>query len=124
MSTDWQRYCTGKSFTVDGNCVYVQLPDGHSHRIEVAEEDDAYRLTAPVARRSVVEAHPDLPVNAWERNRGTELVGFSIDTRGRLVGTGWVPKAGLTAAEFRLYLQTVAAECDRFEFQLTGEDAM
>lgn len=34
-----------------------------------------------------------------------------------------MPKAGLTGAEFGAYVRAVAAECDRFEYQLTGKDA-
>ena len=50
-------------------------------------------------------------------------MGFRIDHRGRVVGEAWVPKAGLSAAEFQLYLRTAAVECDRFEYVLTGRDA-
>ena len=31
-------------------------------------------------------------------------------------------RAGLTAAEFRLVVRTLAVECDRLEFTLTGRD--
>ncbi len=34
----------------------------------------------------------------------------------------WIPKAGLTAAAFQLYVCTVALESDWFEFKLTGRD--
>ena len=39
-----------------------------------------------------------------------------------MLGEAWVPSAGLTAEEFRVYVHTVAAESDRFEQQLTGLD--
>jgi hypothetical protein len=35
-----------------------------------------------------------------------------------------VPKVGLTRVEFLVYLRALAKECDRFEFQLTGEDRL
>jgi hypothetical protein len=41
-----------------------------------------------------------------------------------LVGDSWVPKVGLTRVEFLVYLRALAKECDRFEFQLTGEDRL
>jgi hypothetical protein len=62
-------------------------------------------------------------VRTWRRNRGTELVGFHIDRRRRLMGVTWVPKAGLAEAEFQLCVRTLATECDRYEFELTGQDA-
>ncbi|HEU5178897.1 MAG TPA: hypothetical protein VFU24_15710, partial [Burkholderiales bacterium] len=60
------------------------------------------------------------PLRAWRRNRSSQLVGFRVDQRGRLVGEAWVPKAGLSAQEFQVYVRRVAAECDRFEYLLTG----
>ena len=80
-------------------------------------------MTSVVARAAVVAAMEALPLEVWERNRGTELVGFKIDAKGRLVGEAWIPKAGLMGSEFSAYLHAVAAECDRFEYQLTGSDA-
>jgi hypothetical protein len=50
------------------------------------------------------------------------LVGFRIDRQHRLVGEAWIPKAGLVAEEFQLYVRMLAAECDRFEYALTGKD--
>ena len=64
----------------------------------------------------------DIAVESWLRNRAISLVGFSIDKKRRLIGEAWVPKAGLTAEEFRLYVRKIASGCDRFEHQLTGED--
>jgi hypothetical protein len=105
------------------NDVLVDLQDGRRHRVTVDDMDDSYRLTAVVAGAAVAGGIGDLPIRTWQRNRGTELVGFRIDKRGRLIGESWVPKAGLSAAEFQLYIHTVAAECDRYEFELTGKDA-
>jgi hypothetical protein len=39
-----------------------------------------------------------------------------------LIAEAWIPKAGLTAEEFQLYVRTVALESDRFEYVLTGKD--
>ena len=63
-------------------------------------------------------------VEVWQRNRRLMLVGMRFDKQGRLVGESWVPKAGLVGDEFLVYLRTLARECDRFEFQLTGEDRL
>ena len=65
---------------------------------------------------------PDAALRAWKRNRSTQLVGFRVDRKGRLVGEAWVPKAGLERGEFLLYVVRVATECDLFEYHLTGKD--
>jgi len=122
MAAEWRRFCRGREFSVSVNDVVVDLQDGRRHRVTVDDMDDSYRLTAVVAGAAVAIAIEDLPVRTWQRNRGTELVGFRKDKRGRLIGESWVPKAGLSAAEFQLYIHTVAAECDRYEFELTGKD--
>ena len=122
MAAEWRRLCRGREFSVSVNDVLVDLRDGRRHRVTVDDMDDSYRLTAVVAGAAVAADVEDLPIRTWQRNRGTELVGFRIDKRGRLIGESWVPKAGLSAAEFQLYIHTVAAECDRYEFELTGKD--
>jgi hypothetical protein len=123
VGVDWRQFCTAAGLMVDGDHVAIALDDGRRHRVAVSEESDAYRLTALVAGRAVLSEVADAPIRIWRRNRETQLVGFRIDRRGRLQAEAWVPKAGLSAEEFRLYLRTVAAEADRFEFTLTGQDA-
>jgi hypothetical protein len=122
MRPEWTKLCRDEAFTVDGEGVIVTLAHERRHRIEVRDAGDVYELHGIVARGSVVRAQPDLPLRIWERNRATELVGFRIDRRKRLLGESWVPKAGLTAAEFGTYLRHLAAVCDRLEFLLTGSD--
>ncbi len=63
-------------------------------------------------------------VAAWKRNRFSDLIGFKIDGRGRLVGEAWVPVAGLDAEEWALYVGTVARTCDRVEYLLSGRDEL
>ena len=122
MGGNWQRFCRGAGLTVDGDQVAVALDDGRSHSVAVSEDTDGYRLSAIVARPSVLSRVEDAPIRIWRRNREVHLVGFRIDSRGRLVAEAWVPKSGLDSEEFRLYLRDVAAEADRFEFVLTGQD--
>lgn len=55
-------------------------------------------------------------------NRVAQLVSFRVDARGRVVASGWISKAGVTATEFLLVLRRVAVESDRLEFLLTGKD--
>jgi hypothetical protein len=122
MAADWIRFCRAKDLTVDEPHVDVRFRDERRHRVTVKDEGDAYLISGFVVRQAMVTSLPDLPIQTWIRNRATQLVGFRIDQRLRLVGEAWLPKLGLTSAEFQLYLRTVASECDRFEYILTGRD--
>lgn len=123
MNGDWRRLCKVADLVVDGDNVAVALDDGRRYRVAVSEDPDGYRLTAMVTGPSVLSQVADATTRIWLRNRETAVVGFRIDRRGRLLADAWVPKAGLTTEEFRLYLRTIAAEADRFEFTLTGRRA-
>ena len=46
---------------------------------------------------------------------------FAFDDADRLVGLVEVPAATLDDEEFDLYVETLAKECDRFEYALTGQ---
>jgi hypothetical protein len=102
--------------------VEVRFEDGRRHRVTIEDCGDQYRLSAFVVRQAVVNRMPKLAMNAWSRNLSTPLVCFLIDRRGRLVGEAWVPKVRLCADEFQLYVRTLAVECDRYEYVLTGRD--
>jgi hypothetical protein len=122
MKTDWARLCAGE-FKINGTQIEIEFADGRKHRVEVTDAGEVYALKAIVAQRTVVQANPDLPLKIWQRNRSTQLVGFQVDNRSRLMAEAWIPKAGLTAAEFQCYVLAVARESDRLEFMLTGQDA-
>jgi len=122
MAANWVRLCRASDLTITEPHVDVRFGDERRHRVSVRDDDDAYLVSGFVVRRATVESIPNLPIQAWIRNRATQLVGFRIDRHLRLVAEAWVPKAGLTSAEFQLYVRTVAAECDRFEYLLTGRD--
>jgi hypothetical protein len=120
MVADWKSYCHASDFDVEDDTVVVYLPGSRMQCVFIDDEQDTYRLTSVVARTAVVTKIEALPLQVWERNRGSELVGFKMDAKGRLIGEAWVPKAGLTGSEFTTYLHAVATMCDRFEYQLTG----
>lgn len=121
--TDWRRLCaSARDLSIDGSAIVVALGRSRQHRVEVAFQEDAIELRAIVARRAAIEGRETLELAAWKRNRAASLVGFRLDERGRMLGEAWVPTAGLTPAEFQLYVRTLAAACDLFEFQLTGAD--
>ena len=60
--------------------------------------------------------------NAWRRNRLSELIGFDVDSRGRMIAEAWVPLAGLNAAEWEFYVLSLARAADRFEYLISGTD--
>jgi hypothetical protein len=122
MPTDWRAWCTGDRLALEGDDVLVTFENGRKHRVRVRETEDAYELHTIVARAGAVRDVEELAINIWRRNRAAQLVGFSLDRRGGVRGTGWVPKAGATKDEFAITLRRVAAESDRFEFLLTGRD--
>lgn len=114
-------------FTVAGDEIEVTFADSRKHRVTVEEGSDrrGLRLSAVAARPAMVPDDPEGPhVHAWKRNRFSDLVGFKIDGRGRLVGEAWVPLAGLDAEEWALYVRTVARACDRVEYLLSGRDEL
>ena len=59
----------------------------------------------------------------WRRNASKPLVTFAFDDDDRLIGQIEVPAATLDHEELDLYIETLARECDRFEYVLTGADA-
>lgn len=122
MNADWHGLCRGKEFSVEGEFVNVKLADERSHRLYISSQGEEYSILGIIARSSLVNKLEDPIFVTWARNRNAELVGFRIDDRGRLIGETWVPKAGLTAEEFQLYVRTVATDCDRLESILLGKD--
>ena len=120
---DWRNFCRGSAgVSVNGEVIEVLTSDARRHRIVVHETPDALELTGVVVRASAVGEIRDVSLRIWRHNRTSELVGFRLDQKGRLVGEAWVPKAGLVRAEFLFYVTRVAAECDLFEYHLTGKD--
>ena len=122
MTASWHRLCRAKDLHVDDSQVRVDFSNDRHHVISVEETEDAYRLTGIVARPAVAAATTDLALRAWIKNRATQVAGFLFDIRGRLIGQSHLPKAGVSAEEFQICVRTLAAECDRFEYLLTGRD--
>jgi hypothetical protein len=123
MGDEWVMLCQADDLTVEEPHIQVRLGESRRQKVSVADDPNTYGLSAVVVRQATVLTLPNIIVQAWLRNRSTPLVGFRVDDRGRLVGEAWVPKAGLNPAEFQCYVRTLAIECDRFEYTLTGRDA-
>ena len=114
--------CDSRYMQVESDDVLVKFDNGREHRVHVVETDNTLEIHAIVARVAAVREVPELALRIWRHNRSAQLVSFRQDPRGRIAAQGWVPKMGLTAEEFRLVVQRVAAESDRLEFTLTGRD--
>jgi len=123
LPVELQRFCGEAGYpTVDG-VLQLELGDGREHRVKVVEVDaDTLRVDAVVCHASALSGLDDVALRVWRRNRGTRLVSFRIAQGGAVTGHAWVPRFALAADELALYIKTVATECDRFEFLLTGQD--
>ena len=64
----------------------------------------------------------ELMLMAWQRNADHELVNFAFDKQDRLVGLIRHPAEHLDPEELELYIDTLANECDRFEYLIVGKD--
>lgn len=119
---EWKKFCCTQDISIDGDTIKVSFNNDRKHLVKAEEVNGEFRIWAIIARPAIVAEQKDLQLRIWQRNHASKLVSYRIDEKGRLVGEAWIPKAGLTADEFRLYVRTVAAECDRLEYLLTGRD--
>lgn len=126
MPTDWRRLSEEAGFSISGDGLVVAVPgDRHQEVFVEAGDAQALRVWSVAASPSRVQAAASgesVHLLAWRRNRASDLVGFKIHGRGRLIGEAWVPTAGLDADEWRVYVTAVARACDRTEYLLTGRD--
>jgi hypothetical protein len=121
--TNWQRWCKDAvDLSVRGDTIDVALPDGRQHCISVEESGDGIRLMAKVASRGALIRLEEPELWVWKRNRVVSIVGFRIDRYESLIGEVSVPSEGLDGTEFGYCVRSLAAECDRLELLLTGED--
>jgi hypothetical protein len=128
LSADWRQLARQARFDVSAeDRVIVELDSGTRQTIDLRAERDGTAIKArsviATARTLADAADDDSPWRyAWARNRLSDLVAFTIDNRGRLIGEAWIPTAGLTPEELKLYLRELARVCDWHEFRLTGQD--
>lgn len=125
MSVDWAELSDAELFQREGDSVRVTLGKGRSQVVAVATDasGEGFSLSSVIATRSLVERlYPGILDRIAEQNRLSELVGYGLDRRGRLIGESWCPVSGLTAEEWQFYVRNLAEACDRLEFVLTGAD--
>jgi hypothetical protein len=85
-----------------------------------------YVFLSVIAGREVVVRNQrrkrELARSVWRKNALNEIVTFAFDDLDRLIGVVEQPVATVDHEEVRGYIETLARECDRFEYALTGED--
>lgn len=116
-----------ENWTLDGNAIDVRLvPTDRRQRVTASRKGDTYILESVVlgaARVTKSARHwRRLALLAWLRNAEHDLVTFAFDTSDRLIGLIEQPAATLDEGELGLCIDTLAYECDRFEYVLTGGD--
>jgi len=111
----WQRH---------GRRVRVSLSrHGRSQDVRVARRRNHYVFTSVVAHAGAVnENRRSLAFRLWRRNALMAVVTFTIDRRDRVIGLIDLPIESAHPKEIRFYLETLARECDRLEYILTGAD--
>ena len=117
----------GIEWKMQGADVLVQMTTGgRRQRIRISRENSQYVFSTLVLGSAAFRRRPDrrrrLALHAWTRNARTELVNFTFDRTGRLVGEIRHLADHLDAEELAIYLGILATEGDRFEFVLTGKD--
>jgi hypothetical protein len=128
LSADWRNLARRADLALTpADTTRIELQGGSTQAVELREHADSKTLRARsviASRKTLAEASSDVEplLYAWHRNRLSDLVGFTIDGKGRLVGEAWIPLEGLTPGELKLYLQELARVCDWHEFRLTAED--
>lgn len=116
-----------RRWTLEGDIIRVRLRDGgRSQTVRVSQDQDRYVFRSVVLSRPGAKRTKNLrrriAYRAWRRNASKPLVTFAFDDEDRLIGLIEVPAATLDHEELDLYIETLARECDRFEYVLTGAD--
>lgn len=117
----------GAEWSLYNDRLVVYIGDGQRHQdIRVQRQGADYVLTSVVLDSGTVKKETrrwyDLARLAWQRNAEHQLVTFGFDKYDRLVGQIRHPAEHLDAEELEIYVRTLARECDRFEYLLSGED--
>lgn len=125
MSSDWRAFSQKAGFYIEDHTIVVELAEGRRQKVYVEDnkENRYLRIWSIAAGISALSASKESPeFFAWRRNHLSDLVGYKIDRKGRLIGETWVPTAGLNAQEWAVYVKALAQSCDRIEYLLTGKD--
>lgn len=126
MSVDWRLWASALGHSIGHDEIEVSLGNERRQRVfvDARQASTALRLWSvilgPAAAAELADGQP--LEYAWERNRLSDLVGFSLDTRGRLIGEVWVSVDEVSRDTFALYLSELARVSDWHELRLSGSD--
>ncbi len=99
---------------------------GRSQKILLTRNGSWYEFTSKVLAYTQVTASyrrwRDLAYRAWRKNALKELVCFAFDHQDNLIGLVRQPAATMDPEELILAIETLAIECDRFEYVISGSD--
>jgi hypothetical protein len=124
MAAEWRHLSNKPGIKADEASIVVTFGDQRRQMIYIDQsKSDSIRLWTVIATPSAMNQFNEPLLMAWRRNRVSELVGFTIDRRGRLIGESWVPSGTLTTEEWEIQVRSVAEACDRVEYLVTGKDA-
>lgn len=120
---DWRALTREAGLDFRGEAIEVRFGDERSRQVHVGQDElGTVRVWTVVARPTETEKLDNPELYVWLRNRLLDLVDFRVDSNGRLIGEASVATPGLTAAEWGLYVRTVALASERLKYLLTGRD--
>lgn len=108
----------------DWRGLLVAFQNGHRQRIKISRKLDRYIISSVVLKCKQVEeiGRTRVLTRLWQRNRNINVVTFSLDQSGQLIGQIEQLAETIDAEEFVFYIELLARECDQFEYALTGKD--
>ena len=112
----------------DGNHLLIRLyRSDRTQKIRLTQQDGTFRFTSIVAKvKDVIpggiNARNDLLFRILRRNALKPVVALHIDAKDRIVGEVACTTSSAHHAEIEFYLTTLARDCDRFEYILSGSD--
>jgi len=106
------------------NAILVTFSNNRRQALSVDRQNDHYVMTSVVLGRTRVNrvGRSRLLPLLWQRNREANIVAFSLDKRGRLVGQIEQLVETIDPQELVFYIELLARECDQFEYALSGKD--
>ena len=110
-----------------GQSVTIRIRESERKHVVRAEvQEGRCRFYSVVLRATEVPSRValkrDLVYRAWRKNALKELVAFTFDEAGNLIGVIESPMDTMDDEELVMYIDALATEADRFEYKLTGQD--
>ncbi len=102
----------------------VEFLSGRQQRIFIDRRDKYYKMWSVILSNSKVEEFGEVKLiqNIWNKNRQTDVVGFCIDKKNRLIGSIQQLAETIDREELIFYIHILAKECDRLEYLFSGKD--